>query len=226
MKNLLFSIISIVLSTASYAQKEIKPSEIGLYHNEAIKLYAEKYINTNSNLSGFTIETVTKGMLSELKDKYPDEFKNADVKDVLEYYRDYKTISDYDFQKNWEKNKFNYKSKGYLSELTFNLIDESVKNNYDVEKLSLVIKEVKASSKLSDKDKLSLEVAESVLNSSNELWITSKYNMKSKRKNWCNQQIIISDAATSLMFFASGPLSIIAGAVSSLVTASTGDCNK
>lgn len=203
----------------------------GFYHNEAIELYNKSFDNNKQDISKMPLDLLIKNMITSLKKKYPVEFKDVDSKQVLDVYKEYKLVGDYNFVDNWKKNKDNYLQKGYVSKLTYDFIDDIVTNNDDFDTIIKKLKVVKNSEKLKSKnlkeyskDSRQLEIFESVLRSSNELWSGSTTNKVFKKPNYCNQQIIISDAATTLIFGAAGPFSVFAGAVSSLVTSSSGDC--
>lgn len=201
----------------------VKPEMYGFYHNEAITLYNKSYNEQKQDITKVSIESLIKNMITALQKEYPNEFKEVTSEKILAVYKDYKVVGDYNFVENWNKNKINYLKNGNISQSLFDFIDDIVTHNDDFEIILSKSKILKNSEKISSKDLMQLEMFESVLYSSKKLWSDRIINAKIK-VNYCNQQIIVSDAATTLIFGAGGPFALIAGAVSSLITSSTGDC--
>lgn len=201
----------------------VKPEMYGFYHNEAIILYNESYNKQKQDITKVSIESLIKNMITALQKEYPNEFKGINSSEVLAVYKDYKVVGDYNFVENWNKNKINYLKNGNISQSLYDFIDDIVTHNDDFEIILSKSKILKNSEKISSKDLKQLEMFESVLHSSKKLWSDRAVNAKTK-VNYCNQQIIVSDAATTLILGASGPFALIAGAVSSLITSSSGDC--
>lgn len=225
MKKVIFSLIATVfMGVSSVNAQSIKPSEYGFYHNEAIILYSKAYMDEKTDLSKVSINSIAEGMKTELQKKYPTVFKNVDLAGVQEHYKNYSTVSSYDFVSDWNKNKALYLSKGYVTKLTYGFIDDAIKNDLDYKALSSKIEEISKNNVLSNEEKIAFEVAKSVLSSSYELWKSSN-NVSTQKRNHCNGKIIISDVGAALMFAPAPYLSLIAGGISSLITAySDGHC--
>lgn len=89
---------------ANSAQRvdNIKPSESGFYHNEAISLYMQELRSTGRNFSDQKISTAITEMAKLMEEKYPYTFGNVDAKLILDYYSDHVYVKEYgyDFLKN------------------------------------------------------------------------------------------------------------------------------
>lgn len=209
----------------SFGQNSIKFNDYGFYHNELILLYSKAYMNNNTDFSKVSMNSIIEGMNLEIKKKYPTEFKDVDLNEVKNYYKNYDMADKYNFVENWDKNKTSYLSNGYLTKLGYEFIDSAIKNDLKYDDLLLKIQEIKRLKTLTDKDKIAFEVAESVLISSNELW-NSNNSVALNKRNHCNGSIIVSDVGTAMMFAPAPYLSLFAGGFSSLMTAYTSnDCN-
>lgn len=218
MKKLLFGLIATaLLSNLSFCQNLIKPIDYGFYHNEAVKLYNEKYLGGDIQKVGETnIQKMNADMLVLLKEKYPNEFENVNLKQLDSFYSSSTTIANYDFANNWKKNKESYIENGYVSAKVSILIDDILSNGKDYNDIITRINSFKKKHILTDTEVNEITVFESVLTSSNELW--TKSNPIKNKKNPCTPRTIVSDAGASLITFYFGPLSLVAGAVSSLIT--------
>ncbi|UPQ80365.1 hypothetical protein M0M57_05880 [Flavobacterium azooxidireducens] len=216
MKKVFFSLVFLNVFL-SIAQKEIKFSEYGFYHNEVIRLYNEKFLKGDiEKISNITVEEMTKVMLELMKGKYPEEFKNITTEQLKNYFDSSTTVSNYDFYLKWKLNKNDYLKKGYLSQKIINLIDDIAINGKDYKSINNIIISFKSKNNLTEKELNNLIVFESVLKESNNLW--SQGTTLRGGKNPCTPRTIVSDAGATLCTWYFGPLSVIAGAASSLIT--------
>ncbi|WP_306349951.1 hypothetical protein [Flavobacterium sp. '19STA2R22 D10 B1'] len=203
----------------------INPNMYGEYHNEAILLYSQTYISKGSHLSNSSFEQVLKDMLTLMKEKHPHEFLNVKIDLVAPYFKEYQSSLDYNFKSFWTANKISFKDSSMISNQIIHFIDDIILNDLDYGEIISKITTLEKENKLKQEDIKFLIGFKSVLNSSNDLWAVKENSLYNTRRNWCNHQLIISDAAAAGLFLWSGPIAAIAGAASSLITASTGDCN-
>lgn len=217
MKKLIFGLIATVLFSIS-GSSQIKPSDYGFYHNEAIKLYNEKYLKGDiNNLSKTNFEKMTNDMLELMKEKYPNEFKNVNTSQLKNHFDYSLSLDKYDFSLNWKKNKEDYIKKGYITQKISYLIDDITINGKDYNDIVKIITIFKSENTLTERETNSVLVFESVLLASNNLWTESNIFNKTK-KNPCTPRVLISDAGVTVCTWYFGPLSAIAGAASSLIT--------
>lgn len=210
-------------STVLHSMKIIN-SDYGFYHNEAIRLYVEQYPDRNIETESFN--SILQDMAEIMEDNYPDEFSDIDINTILPYFDDYNSADLYNFEEFWNLYKQDFIDQERFSIYVADFIDDIILSENDYDEIKAKLNVLKSNNELTDRDMTCLEVFESVLDSSNELWFSNNSPLqKSSSSKRCNQQIIISDAGASLMWCWNPAIAVIAGAVSSLITASTGDCD-
>ncbi|SHL12613.1 hypothetical protein [Flavobacterium chilense] len=191
-------------------------TDYGFYHNEALDLYYKKY----HSLSGKTAGSVIDEMTTELKTKYPEEFKNVNVDDVKIAFKNIDPQR-FDIDTFWNSNKEQLYASGKVSRRLGDLVEKILENNMGYNQCMVEIENFKSNS-LSKKgnaltidEQNSLVVFESVLNSSNQYW-NSKSTPTKKATGKPGSKVIVADTMGALMFVYSGPMAIIAGGVCSL----------
>ena len=214
MKKLLFGLIAtIIVSNLSFAQEVIKPSEYGFYHNEAVKVYNENYLQGNiSKMNGKDAKQVITDLLTLMKQKHPKQFENVKISEYLQYFET-PAKGNFDFFENWKNNKEIYIKNGFITKKVSLLLDDVIANGKDYKSIMNIVEVFKANNQLDENEKKCITVFQSVIENSNTLWYESNTFGK---KNPCTPRTIIADAATSAMFFYGGPFGILAGAASSL----------
>lgn len=210
-------------STVLHSMRIIN-SDYGFYHNEAIRLYVERYPDRNIETESFN--SILQDMAEIMEDNYPDKFSDIDISTVLPYFDNYSLANLYDFEEFWVLHKQNFIAQERFSIYVADFIDDIISSENDYAEIKIKLSVLKNNNGLTNRDRTCLEVFESVLDSSDELWFGNNSPLqKSNSSKRCNQQIIISDAGASLMWCWNPAIAVIAGAVSSLITASTGDCD-
>ena len=200
--------------TSKSGNTTIEPADYGFYHNEAIKLYNEKYLQGDiTKLKNTDAKKVINDLLILMKEKYPNEFDNVDTSEFLTYFDSSTTTGKFDFFDNWNKNKSIYIKNGYVSQKVSFLIDDVIANGTDYLSIINIITTFKNNNELTNSETNSVLVFQSVIENSHNLW---NNNNPFSKKNPCTPRTIIADAGTSAIFFYGGPFGVLAGAASSL----------
>ena len=192
-----------MFSAVSSAQ--IKLSDYGFYHNEALSLYYKNHIGKSTDYTQI-IDEMTKLM----QGKYPSLFKDGDNSKAKALMASY-SINKFDFKSFWNTNK-NYFYKTYnLYQRICLIVDNILNNNLTYEQSMKLISEFKSKKDLTTNESNSITVMESVLSNSNIYWNSSP-NARPGTK------AIIADMAGGLLFWEGGPFGVFAaGAMSAFV---------
>ncbi len=193
---------------------QIIAKEYGFYHNEALKSYYDYYKKKSGKKSEATdilnqdVLVLINDMTLAIQEKYPKLFAEIDLEVLKSSFSSFEKGRDYDFEVHWQQMTTQKRFETRLEPELISLVNESLDRNYDFETILNKLDQMDVESDNKD-------VFKSVLIGSNDLWFGEKSR---SYKGVCSQRTIIADAGTSLILVASGPLSIIGGAISSLIT--------
>lgn len=144
-------------------------TDYGFYHNEALDLY---YKNHHS-LSGKTTGLIIDEMTTELKKKYPKEFKDVNTNDLKIAFKNIDP-QNFDIDTFWHSNKVELYASNKVSKRLGGLVDKILENNMDYNQCIIEIENFKYNPILKKGNSLTLDeqnnlvVFESVLKSSNQ----------------------------------------------------------
>lgn len=201
--------------SSSQTEASIPLTDYGFYHNEALDLYYKKH----NDISGKTADLIIDEMTAELKTKYPKEFKDVNVEEIKEAFKNIDP-QNFDIDTFWQSNKEELYASGKVSKKLGNLADKILENNMNFNQSMVEIENFKSNSlskkgnSLTPDEQNNLIVFESVLKSSNQYW--NSKNTASKMTSKPGSKVIVGDTMGALMFVYSGPMSIIAGGICSL----------
>lgn len=215
MKKVIFGLIATVfLSNLSVGQNiDINnPDNYGAIHNEIVSSFkkAGKTVSQYSTKELF-IEDIYKLSVS----KYPQIENFNNVKGLSSnFFTDFKKP---DFDTNLNQNITRLYQDKKISKILFDNLkiiiaeksfDKSIEIINNLEKVNL-----------DSNDKLALKIFKSVLISSNQYWSSTSSTARIK---YCRE---IADGLGALIWFYSGPFSIVAGVVYSIAVEEGGGCN-
>lgn len=206
MKKLLFGIIATVLfSFTGNAQKEIKLVDYGPYHNHILTIYFSKF-NLKDEAS---LNIALDHLISIAINEYPGQFDNIDIPRIKNIFLN-QTINGFDYFKIWNNRKNILLKEKLISQNIVQLMDDSYSGKYTYEKLLETVTAMQSLKTTNTNDANALTVLKSVLISSHNFWISNGTNTSNRLSTKD-----LADIGGALMFFESGPLSILAGAACS-----------
>ena len=221
MKNVIFGIIATVfMFNLSFGQ--IKSSDFGKIHNELVLEYLNK--NKDLDLKNIKMIDLVNEFIKNFEIKYPNAINDSDKKEILQIFKNYSYASDFSYSQLLKDNKEILLKNNKISKNIYDFLSNTDIKNVNLEIINKEISKYQNTNGISKSDVFAFEVANSIANSSSDLWNTSN-PITQRRRNHCNGRIIISDTGAALCFFAVPGLSLVAGGISSLITAySDGDC--
>ncbi|MBP4136510.1 hypothetical protein [Flavobacterium geliluteum] len=225
MKKVLLAILLLVVTSVAYISctkeqseeqqsitgRDVIPlADYGFYHNEALALYYKNQNGVNQKTTNIIIDEMT----ADLTAKYPEKFKNVDVSDIKEAFKDIDPRN-FDIALFWNSKKEELYRSNKLSRKLGSFVDAILKKDMEYDQYVVEIENFKKSNSLNLEEQNKLVVFESVLKSSNEYW-SSTHNSTNKSNSKPGSKVIVADTLGALIFAYSGPGAIIAGGISSL----------
>lgn len=211
MKKILFGLITTFMFTVlSYGQGVIKFSDYGLYHNEVLSDFSNKYGESQKNVD-FIIDEGLKIM----QIKHPELFKNVDVAAIKKLFV-VKNSNEFDFKKIWNANKNEVSNKNIPLRL-IGLIDTIVNNDLPYEEALSKMNDFEKSNVLTSDELNCLVAIRSVLVSSNQYW-NSVLQKNASAKAKPGSKTLIADFGGAAMFCFTGPVAAICGFACSYIT--------
>lgn len=221
MKKLVFGLIATVFMF-NFSLGQIKSSDFGKIHNELVTAYLNK--NKDLNLNNVKMIDVVNEFIKNFESKYPNTITENDKKEIMEIFKNYSYALDFSYSEFLTKNKESLLKNGRISKNIYDFLVITNTENINFDAIKNEISKFQNMNNLLKSDVFAFEVANSIAISSNELWNTNNSHTQ-RRVNHCNGRIIISDTGAALCFLGAGPVSLIAGGLSSLITAySDGHC--
>ena len=214
MKKLLFGLIA-TLFVINFSWGQIGSREFGKVHNELVLEYLKN--NVSFDLNKVKMNDLINEFIRNFEIKYPNAISENDKKKVLEIFKNYTFASEFTYSGFLRENKDSLLKNNEISKNIYDFLSDTDSKNIDYELIKSEISNYQSIDGISSSDSFAFEVANSVANSSNDLWNSNTGSVMNR--NHCNGRIIISDTGAALMWFAVPAVSLIAGACSSLITA-------
>ena len=201
---------------------QINSKDFGKIHNELVLEFLNNH--KDFDLQKIKMVDLVDEFIKNFESKYPNAINDSDKREILQIFKNYSYASDFSYSKLLNDNKDLLLKNNKISKNIYDFLSNTDTKNVNFEIINNEISKYQSSNGITKSDTFAFEVANSVSNSSNELW-NSVAVQSQRRRNHCNGRIIISDTGAALMWFAVPAVSLIAGGLSSLITAySDGDC--
>ena len=181
------------------SQTEIKLTDYGFYHNEALSLYYKKQAGVKSK----DFNQILTEMNLLMQNKYPSLFTNIDSSKATELMTSY-NINRFDFKYFWNDKKEDFYQNYNVSRRVGLVIDNILNNNLSYEESLKLINDFKSQKDITNDELNYITIMESVFINSNSYW---SINPSAKP----GTKAIIADVAGTAIFFYTGIFAVIAG---------------